>query len=57
LVNISGAETSFLSPAPVLLITLVNISGAETTYLSAAPVLLIKVSGSCSRNVYQMGNH
>jgi hypothetical protein len=39
--NISGARTTYLSAAPVLLITLVNISGAGTTYLSAAPVLLI----------------
>jgi hypothetical protein len=42
LVNITAAGTTYLSAAPVLLIThLVNITAAGNTYLSAAPVLLI----------------
>jgi hypothetical protein len=42
LVNITVAGTTYLSDAPVLLIThLVNISGGGTIYLSATPVLLI----------------
>jgi peptidoglycan hydrolase-like protein with peptidoglycan-binding domain len=58
LVNISGAETTYLSAGPVLLITLVNISGVRTTYLSAAPVLLIilvNISGESVKQVQQKG--